>query len=74
MTEFQETSLREHASYHAAMCLAEAMSEVVRRCSRDFPTETPAEVIIRVQEVRNFAQGALNMTEEAIDMAGKRNT
>lgn len=65
-------SNREHASYHAAMALSEAMQEVVRRCSADFPTETPIEVIERVQGVRMFAAGALKMTEEAIDMAGRR--
>jgi hypothetical protein len=63
---------REHAAYHAAMCLSEAMQEVVRRCSQDFPTETPIEVIERMQAVRDFAKGALTMTNEAIDIAGRR--
>jgi len=54
------------------MCLAEAMNEVVRRCSQDFPTETPVEIIKRQQGVRAFAQNALDITADAIDRAGSR--
>lgn len=70
MTEFMTS--REHAAYHAAMALSEAMQQVVKRCSQDFPTETPVEIINRVQDVKNFAENALKMTAEAIDMAGSR--
>ncbi len=72
MSTEPKLSEREHAGYHAAMCLAEAMSEVVRRCSQDFPTETPVEIVERQQGIRAFAQNALDITETAIDRAGRR--